>query len=68
VDAIQIENGLAAVSMSKCIGCGLCVSTCPNDSISMIHKKPDAISHIYGNDFELMQARAKDTNRPYPFE
>lgn len=68
VDAIQIENNLATVSMSKCIGCGLCVSTCPNESISMIQKQPDAISPIYTNDFELMQARAEDTKRPYPFE
>jgi Na+-translocating ferredoxin:NAD+ oxidoreductase RNF subunit RnfB len=68
VDAIQVENDLASVSMSKCIGCGLCVSTCPNESLSMVHKEPDALSHIYANDFELMQARAEDTKRPYPFE
>jgi Fe-S-cluster-containing hydrogenase component 2 len=68
VDAIQIENDLATVSISKCIGCGLCVSTCPNESISMLHKQPDVISHIYATDSELMQARAEDTKRPYPFE
>ncbi|MEJ2286279.1 MAG: 4Fe-4S binding protein [Desulfobacterales bacterium] len=68
VNAIQVENDLASVSMSKCIGCGLCVSTCPNESLSMIHKEPDALSHIFANDFELMQARGEDTKRPYPFE
>ena len=68
VDAIQIENDLATVSVSKFIGSRLCVSTCPNESISTPHKHPDAMSQIYANDSELMQARAEDTKRPYPFE
>jgi hypothetical protein len=68
VDAIQIENDLAIVGMPEFIGYGLCVSKRPNESISMPHKQPDAISHIYANDSELMQERAEDTKRPYPFE
>jgi ferredoxin len=68
VDAIQIEDDLAVISMTKCIGCGLCVSTCPTESISMIHKQPDALSHIFVDDNELTQARAKDTNKAFPFE
>lgn len=68
VDAIAIENDLASIRIPKCIGCGLCVSTCPNESISMIPKQPDDLSHIYANDSELMQARAEDMNKPYPFE
>jgi len=68
VDAIQIENDLATVSESKFIGYGLCVSTCPNESISTPHKHLDAMSQIYANDSELMQTRAEDTKRPYSFE
>jgi ferredoxin len=68
VDAIQIEDDLAIINMAQCIGCGLCVSTCPTESISMIYKQPDFLSHIFADDNELTQARAKDTNKVYPFE
>jgi len=68
VDAIQIENDVANVNMARCIGCGLCVSTCPTESISMYHKQPDELSAIYSDDSELMEARAKDTNKAFPFE
>ena len=68
VDAIEIEDDLAVITMAKCIGCGLCVSTCPSESISMIHKQPDALSHIFPDGNELLQAIAEDTNKAYPFE
>ncbi|MGD8761891.1 MAG: 4Fe-4S binding protein [Desulfobacteraceae bacterium] len=68
VDAIQIEDDLAVISMAKCIGCGLCVSTCPTEAISMIHKQPDDLSFIFADDNELNEARAKDTNKAFPFE
>jgi len=44
------------------------VSTCPTGSISMIHKQPDSLSHIFADDKDLMQARAKDTGKAFPFE
>ena len=68
VDAIGMEDDVADVTIDKCIGCGLCVSTCPSESISMIHKRPDALSHIFVDDNDLMQARAKDSGKIYPFE
>ena len=68
VSAIEIEKDLATVRRSKWMGCGLWGSACPNESIAMILKQPDDTAHIYANDFGLLQARAEDTNRPYPFE
>ena len=68
MDAIQIADDLAVISMAKCIGCGLCVSTCPTEAISMIHKQPDALSYVFTDDNELNEASAKDTNKAYPFE
>ena len=38
------------------------------ESIYMIHKQPDLLSHIFADDNELMQARAKDTGKAYPLE
>jgi len=68
VDAIEMIDKIAAVTVESCIGCGLCVSTCPTGSMSMVHKKPDALYHIFADDNDLMQARAKDTGKAFPFE
>ncbi len=67
VNAIQMQAEIAQISTANCIGCGLCVSTCPSDSIVMDRKQPGALSHIYTDDFELMQARAADTGKTFPF-
>ncbi|NMB64296.1 MAG: 4Fe-4S binding protein [Spirochaetes bacterium] len=38
IQAIQNTDGLRSIIQQKCIGCGLCVSTCPNNAITLIHK------------------------------
>jgi electron transport complex protein RnfB len=68
VQAIHMADDIAVITLKKCIGCGLCVSTCPLESISMIHKDPEALSHIYDDDFSLALARSEDTGKAYPFE
>lgn len=35
-DAISIKDGIAVVDREKCVACGKCVSTCPNNVISLI--------------------------------
>lgn len=35
-NAICIKNGIAHVDASSCLGCGLCMSKCPNKMISMV--------------------------------
>jgi len=34
----------------------------------MVHKQADALSHIFTDDNDLMQARAKDTGKAFPFD
>jgi ferredoxin len=68
VKAIHMADELAVITLEKCIGCGLCVSTCPTEAISMMRKDPNALSHIYADDFALALARSEDTGKAFPFE
>jgi electron transport complex protein RnfB len=43
VHAIEEKDDVYAVIEDKCIGCGLCVSTCPSDAISLIRKNAEDI-------------------------
>lgn len=38
-DAIQVKDGLARIDRDKCVGCGVCVSTCPKHIITIQKKK-----------------------------
>lgn len=36
-----LVNGTASIDKNRCIGCGLCVTTCPNDAIFLVRKPAD---------------------------
>ena len=38
MDAIAEDNGGYRVKPERCIGCGVCTTTCPTESISLIRK------------------------------
>lgn len=38
-NAINICNGVAVIDREACVGCGMCVKTCPNGVIAMAKKK-----------------------------
>jgi Na+-translocating ferredoxin:NAD+ oxidoreductase subunit B len=37
-----MADDIAQINLRRCIGCGLCVSTCPADAIRLIRKSDDA--------------------------
>ncbi len=41
VGAIEETENTYRIIPSRCIGCGLCISTCPTSAIHLIHKDPD---------------------------
>ena len=46
MDAVSLDNGFAAIELTRCIGCGLCVPVCPEDAISLIKKDQEIIPPI----------------------
>lgn len=45
-DAIHIENGLAKVDYTHCIGCGACAKVCPRNIITIIGFKSKSIPTV----------------------
>lgn len=43
VDAICVTDDVARIDINKCIGCGLCVKTCPKNLISLVPVKANAL-------------------------
>ena len=43
MDAIQIENKKAIIDLYRCIGCGLCVTTCNQEALSLLEKTKKTI-------------------------
>jgi Fe-S-cluster-containing hydrogenase component 2 len=40
MEAIEMVDDQAVVLLERCIGCGLCVTTCPQEALKLI-KKPE---------------------------
>jgi Fe-S-cluster-containing hydrogenase component 2 len=69
VHAITAEgNEATVISREKCIGCGLCASTCPTGSITMVKKSASEAPPIFSRETELMQAMSKEKGKQFPFD
>jgi electron transport complex protein RnfB len=68
VYAIKVDGERTVISREKCIGCGLCASTCPTGSITMVHKSSAEASPIFSREMEMLQAMGKEKGKKFPFE
>lgn len=59
VKAIDETDGTYRVNSSKCIGCGLCVSTCPTEAIQLFHKKQEDIESPPEDENDWWEKKAK---------
>jgi electron transport complex protein RnfB len=41
MEALAEDGDLVALNADRCIGCGLCVSTCPSGALTLV-RKPDS--------------------------
>jgi electron transport complex protein RnfB len=59
VNAIEESDDIYRVIREKCIGCGLCVTTCPVEAISLIRKSEDQIEAPPNDEMEWYKKRAQ---------
>ena len=58
VNAIEEGDDTYRVIPEKCIGCGLCVTTCPSEAISLVRKQPEEIVPPPKDEMEWYEQRA----------
>jgi H+/Na+-translocating ferredoxin:NAD+ oxidoreductase subunit B len=59
VRAIEAGEDAHRVIKEKCIGCGLCISTCPTEAIELIRKQPEEMILPVKNEEAWMEERAR---------
>jgi Fe-S-cluster-containing hydrogenase component 2 len=63
MDALRLEAGAIELDRGRCIGCGLCVSTCPTGSLTLTRKpeseQPKVPKNGIAAAMELGKARGK---------
>ncbi|MEW5899940.1 MAG: 4Fe-4S binding protein [Acidobacteriota bacterium] len=63
MDALRQDGGKVVVEIARCIGCGLCVSTCPSKSLTLVRKpspeQPEVPETMMKTYIKLARARGK---------
>ena len=54
-----------ALDPKKCIGCGLCITTCPTDAISLVPKASDKTQTPPASENDWFEARAQQRGVDY---
>ena len=60
VNAIVEGEDTYQVIRDRCIGCGLCVTTCPSEAISLLRKEPEEIVPPPKNEMDWYEKRANE--------
>ena len=51
--AIMIVDDVAVIDTNRCIGCGLCVSTCPEKALKLIRKPLEQQPEVPRDTFDV---------------
>jgi Fe-S-cluster-containing hydrogenase component 2 len=65
MDALSMAEDRALLNPDRCIGCGLCVSTCPSGALSLTRKPVDRQPEVPKNqrDAFILRAQARAAAR-----
>jgi len=63
MEAIKAKGEAYKVDRERCIGCGVCVVTCPSGALSLQRKEEDEIDIPAGNIVEWSMQKAQTTGR-----
>jgi ferredoxin len=58
-NAIKIDGDSYSVVKQKCIGCGLCATTCPEEAIRLVHKEPQDLVYPPKDEDAWLDERAR---------
>ena len=59
VGAIEEGADTYRIIPDRCIGCGLCISTCPSEAIRLVHKGTDQIAQPPVNEDAWFEERGR---------
>lgn len=65
VNAIEKGKDSYKIIKEKCIGCGLCVSSCPTEAIQLFHKQPDELVFPVKDEEAWFDERARQRGVDY---
>jgi len=65
VNALKEGKDAYRVIREQCIGCGLCISTCPADAIRLFRKRPEEIVAPPRDEDDWMEMRARNRGVDY---
>ena len=57
-DALQMGDLVMTVAVQRCVGCGICVTVCPEEALSLVRRPPAEIAPVPQRESDWRQARA----------
>ena len=63
MEALELGENTVALDLDRCIGCGLCITACPTESLAMLRKpeseQPEVPKNMIEAAIKLGKARGK---------
>jgi len=62
--ALLVPDDVCEVDHARCVGCGVCISACPTDALSMERRPEDEIAPVPTTLQDWMAQRAEERGIP----